>query len=166
MDFCATGAIFQCRMNPAYSRFGITGVSFDKATGQSRLLLTEEAGTARLSFEVEPHQAGEAILHANGYAADGSDVLRLFLQAHGFRLMYARITAAPVFVADAVPRAEIHYQQGARLFQLALEPKQAVALCARAATPVYIDRRLIPGWQMRGAVPTGDYEEVLPIPAP
>ena len=150
-------------MNSAYSRFGVTGVSFDKATGRSKLLLTEENGTAALSFEVEPHQAGEVILHANGYAPDNRDVLQLFLHAHGFRLMYARITAG---VGDnAAPRAEIHYRQRSRLFQLELPPAQAVALSARAATPVYIDRHLIPGRLTLEAGPIGNHEEVLPIPA-
>ena len=166
VDFRRTGAILLPRMNPAaYSRFGVTGVSFDKATGRSRLLLSEASGTARLAFEVEPHQAGEVILHANGYAPQNSDVLQLFLRAHGFRLMYARITAVQAGSANPAARAEIHYQQGSRLFRLELEPAQAVALSARAATPVYIDRRLIAGWQERSPEPGRQREEVLPIPA-
>lgn len=161
MEFVVPCAILPTRMSPEYSRFRVTGVAYDKATGQSRLLLTDDSATVRLSFQVEPHQAGEVILQANGCPSDSRDVLQLFLRAHGFRIMYARITAA----ADGEPQAEIHYHQSSRLYRLPLPPSQAVALSASAATPVYIDRRLVPGWPERESTPTGAHEEILPIPA-
>ncbi len=161
MEFVLARAILQTRMSPEYSRFRVTGVAYDKATGQSRLLLTDDAATVRLSFQVEPHQAGDVILQANGCAAEKRDVLQLFLRAHGFRIMYARITAAP----DGDPQAEIHYHQSADLYRLPLTPSQAVALSASTAAPVYVDRRLVPSWPEREAGPSGAHEEILPIPA-
>ena len=161
MDFQGSRAILRCNMNPAYSRFAVTGVSFDKATGQSKLILSDQDGAVTLSFAVEPHQAGEVILHANGLASQSGDVLQLFLRAHGFRLMYARITAN----GEGEPRAEIHYHKQSNLFQLGLQPAQAVALSARSATPIYIDQRLVPGWVTRVSPPLRSCEEVLSIPA-
>lgn len=147
-------------MSPEYCRFRITGVAYDKATGQSRLLLTDDSATVRVSFQVEPHQAGEVILQANGCASESRDVLQRFLRAHGFRIMYARITAAP----DGDSQAEIHYHQASRLYRLPLAPSQAVALSASAAAPVYIDHRLVPALPDRQSSPSGAHEEILPIP--
>jgi uncharacterized protein len=148
-------------MNGEYARFRVHGVSLERSTGRCRLLLTDQDEQISLSVEVEPHQAGEVILRANGFEPDAADVLEIFFRAHGFHLMYVRVPESK----DSCRLAEVHYRERARCFQLDLPLSQAIALAGRMAAPVYLHERIIPDWLSRESSKQENSHraEVLPL---